>query len=225
MNTVEKTLVTILDDNVTYNDTIVPVIVINRYSDSTPTITITTATSHYIEPRYNETLFLPVNNTHPQYDASNPNKKIAQDAVIQEEEITLEINVWANNEDERHNILNQVKTLINQAVNFHYTTCTYYNETNHNCLNLNTTCKAFNGTDTRSLKGQCPEPSTNGYESIFKKNMIKHGTFNMFNEFNIDELGLNPPILRTVLKLTVTLYDYYTRGGKESNTYEINEII
>lgn len=222
MNIPERTFVDILDENVKYDNVTVPVIVVKRFKDSTPCITIDTLTSHYDSPRYSETLLLPLNESHPQYDKDNPNKKFAQEVVTQEQELVLQVNVWSNTEEQRQSIVKQVKELINKAINFHYTTCSNYEISTQNCKGLNETCKCINNNYSRAMKGLCPDPQTYGYESIFKKNNIKHGSIDLYSEFDLDDYTTDQIILRTVLKIRLIYYDHYNRGGNEAT--EINVI-
>ena len=222
MNGGEKVVFDILKKNVELNNKNVPVIVKSRYYDATPCITIETLASSYSSPRYNEDILLRLPSTHPQYDANDPTKKFAQEVVTQEEDIKLLINIWANTEEQRQPITNQVKQLLNQALNFHYSTCSNFNSATKNCSTINSTCMSIDNIYSRGMKGMCPDPKTLKYESIFKSHNIKHGSFNFYTQFNQDELNLTPPVLRTILKIELTYYDRYVRGGNETTNIDLS---
>ena len=131
------------------------------------------------------------------------------------------INIWANTEEERNALLNQVETRLFQALANHYTTCDNYND--DNCKYLQETCQALTITNGRTVKKQCPYPTENHYCSWFKKNHIIKHSFTISGQQDMDELDTHQPILRTIIKLNMNYYKNYDLGGHELTDIILNE--
>ena len=97
------------------------------------------------------------------------------EVIVTRNNVEVWINIWANTEEERDNILNQVEHRINQALANHYTTCANYNQ--GNCDFLEDACAALNITNGRTAKNQCPYPKDYNYKSWFIQNKIIKNTF------------------------------------------------
>ena len=138
-----------------------------------------------------------------------------------ENNVEVWINIWANTEEERNSLLNQVETRINQALGNHYTTCVQYNE--GNCDFLDDACAALNITNGRTAKNQCPYPKDYNYSSWFIQNKIIKNSFTISGRQDMDELDITQPILRTLIKLDMNYYRTFDIGGHEINDIIIDE--
>lgn len=221
MNICEHTILEILRNNILFNGEIVPVIVSKRFKDTTPSITIETTTTNPVSERYSDVWLLPLISSHPLFDGTDPEKLYAQEVIVTEEQATMRVNVWANTEKERQDIKDEVKHLINQALAFHYKYCTNFNKKTEICNTTNEKCKVIDNISSLAVKGNCIEPEKYQYESILKKNKIKNGTVEIYAEYDQDNYDLNPPILRTVLKMKMTYYDSYQKGGYETEEFNV----
>lgn len=222
MNVCEHTILEILKDKIKYGDEIVPVIVSKRFKDTTPSISLDTTSTNPIGERYSSNCLLPLKFNHPLYDKTNPSKLYAQEVIISEMNLNLRIHIWTNNEREKEVIKEQIKLELNKALCFHYTYCTNYNKDTFNCETLNKECKVLNTVSSLSIKGQCPNPEEFKYESIFKHNHIKNGSVKIYGEYDQDSYDLNPVILQTILKMKMTYYSFYNKGGYETSEIKIS---
>lgn len=221
MNICEHTILEILKDKIKIMDEIVPVIVSKRFKDTTPSISLDTTSTNPVSERYSYNCLLPLNLNHPLYDKDNPNKLYAQEVIISEENLNLRIHIWTNNEKQRQLIKEQIKLELNKALCFHYTYCTNYNNDTLICETLNRECEVLNNISSLSIKGQCPNPKKYKYQSIFKKNHIKNGSVRIYGEYDQDSYDLNPVILQTILKMKMTYYSIYNKGGYEASEIKI----
>ena len=198
----EKAFWKLLNHNITYNGSTIPLIRKLRQADKTPCIQIKQADEYLVRKDYVE--INKVQYLRRKYNCS------------------IWIQVFANNENERTAILNGIDERITQAEINHYTTCRYYNPVNQNCENIGAKCEALTSENGRAIKNQCPNPKQNNYSSFFKTNNIIKNTFKEEGKPNLDDLQKNPPELRTTIKLSMDYYKYERIGGREYDSFEIS---
>ncbi|KZX11370.1 hypothetical protein MBORA_16150 [Methanobrevibacter oralis] len=133
-------------------------------------------------------------------------------------DVDIWINIYANNEEDRQSIIEDVTNRILQAETNHYTTCANYNKTS--CSETGNTCEALTSTSGRANKKQCPD--LNIYKSFFKQNHIQKQTFKIIGVTNLDDLNVTGPVLRTIFKLNMEYYSYYPIGGRTFNSISID---
>lgn len=199
----EKALWILLQNNISHNETIIPLYRKYHQIDKTPCITITQADEYFLKRRYveiNEKQYL-----QKRYGSN------------------IWINVWCNIEKERQSIVKNIENRILQAESNHYTTCQYYDKTNNLCSYLNRTCETLTVENGRSIKGQCPFPENNNYSSFFKTNNIIKNTFEIDSITNLDDLDKTGVVLRSIIKLNMEYYKYHQIGGRVFNDVKINE--
>lgn len=143
--------------------------------------------------------------------------------IVTRNNVEVWINIWANNEEERDHIRNQVEYRINQALANHYTTCANYNH--GNCNFIDDTCATLNTKNGRTAKNQCPYPEDYNYTSWFIKNKIIKNTFTISGRQDMDELNITQPILRTLIKLDMDYFRTFDLGGQEVHEIIIDEAL
>lgn len=198
MHVLEKAFIDLLRNNITIvsNNKIYTG---NRYrpEDITPCVQITLAAENLLRRSYEE-----FNNK--QY-------------IKQEYSAEVWINIYANSEEERQTLINQIHTRIYQALANHYTTCTHYNDTI--CSITNETCEALTSQGYRANKNQCP--NLENYQSFFEHNNILKRTFKLLSVTDLDELNLSETVLRTIFKVEMNYTTYYEIGGRPFNNFQI----
>lgn len=180
--------------------------------DKTPCLTIDDSggTSLVEKKITNKDYIIPHN--HPQYDPDNPEKTISQQVIRDEREISLNLNIWCDSEDEREEIIKLIKKLFSMVQSDHYTFCTNYDD--GNCDYLNSACRAIdNLSNPRGNKGQCPSPEDYEYSNIFTRFDIIRPSFDVAPAYDLDDFNMNPPVLRSIIKVSFSYYDYYVIGG------------
>ncbi len=192
MKLMEKAFYDLLQDNISYDGSVVDCILGYAPIDETPCITIITADEIFIRRRYAEI-------NHIQQI-----QKRYRDNVW--------INIWCNTNKQRVKITEQVQNRILQAEANHYTTCSNYNHKTTYCNVLKRECEALTSNKPRANKNQCP--NSNIYESFFKQNNIIKNTFCIDSITDLDELDISNVVLRTIIKLKMDYYTYYPIGGK-----------
>ena len=145
------------------------------------------------------------------------------EVIMTRNNVEVWINIWANTEEERNYIINQVEHRINQALANHYTTCANYNQ--GNCDFLEDACAALNITNGRTAKNQCPYPKDYNYKSWFIQNKIIKNTFIISGRQDMDELNITQPVLRTLIKLDFDYFRTYDLGGQEIKDIIIDEAL
>ena len=145
------------------------------------------------------------------------------EVIMTRNNVEVWINIWANTEEERNYIINQVEHRINQALANHYTTCANYNQ--GNCDFLEDACAALNITNGRTAKNQCPYPKDYNYKSWFIQNKIIKNTFTISGRQDMDELNITQPVLRTLIKLDFDYFRTYDLGGQEIKDIIIDEAL
>lgn len=135
-------------------------------------------------------------------------------------DVDIWINIYVNNEEDRQSIINDINKRILQAETNHYTTCAKYN--NELCNETGNRCEALTSTSGRANKKQCPNLKI--YKSFFKQNHIQKHTFKVIGTTNLDDLNVTEPVLRTIFKLNMGYYTYYSIGGRTFNSIKMGEI-
>lgn len=188
--------------------------------DKTPCITIDNSSGTALIQKNitNKEIIIPT--THPQYDPNNPNQTISQQVIREERNITLDLNVWCDTEDERDEITDKISELFYQVQSDHYTFCDNYN--NGNCNYLNGSCQVDN-TTSRGVKEQCPKPHEYHYKNIFTIFDIIRATFDVAPSYILDDLTTTPPTLRSIIRVSFSYYDYHFIGGAVSKELTVNE--
>lgn len=173
----------------------------NRYrpKDITPCVNLLLADETFIRRRYVE-----INNK--QYIEENYNAE-------------LWINIWCNKEEERAQLLSQIRTRINQLLANHYTTCIFYDCANQNCSETMNTCEALTSQSNRANKNLCPDPTR--FRSVFNSYHIPKRTFHVNSITDLDELEVSESILRSIFKLEMNYYTYYEIGGRVFTDFKI----
>ena len=189
--------------------------------DMTPCISIDSSggTSIINKNIINKNYQIPVN--HPQYDPNNPEQTISQQVIREERGIILNLNVWCDLEDERGEILNILEDIFNKAQSDHYSCCMNY--VNGDCDYLNNSCKAINSNTSRGAKGQCPAPEDYNYINIFTRFDIIRPSFDIAPAYDLDDFNMNPPVLRSIIRVSFSYYDYYCIGGVISKELTLDE--
>lgn len=133
----------------------------------------------------------------------------------------LWINIYANSEEERQNLIDEVHTRILQAETHHYTTCANFIFETQKCSETNERCAALTVHNTRTIKNQCPNLEI--YNPFFKDNNIIRRTFCVNNILDLDDYEPTETVLRTIIKLNMEYYSFYKIGGKPFNNLQISE--
>ena len=188
--------------------------------DKTPCITIDNSGGTSIVNKHitNKDYPIPVN--HPQYDPNNPDKTISQQVIREHRQISLNLNVWCDDEPQRDEITEKISTLFYQVQSDHYRFCQNYN--NGNCNYLNSKCKVTPDTG-RGIKQQCPKPYEYHYSNIFTAYDIIRATFDVAPAFILDDLTTTPPVLRSIIRVSFSYYEYYNIGGAVSEHLNVDE--
>lgn len=186
--------------------------------DKTPCITIETSTTSIQKHVIDKDCKLPYN--HPQYDSENPDKLVSQQVIREECNVDVDLHIWCDDEESRDEIIPLISRLFYQVQSDYYKFCSNYHE--GNCTYLQESCKV-NNDSMRGVKGQCPKPVEYHYENVFSKFDIIRNTFNVATAFDLDDLTTNPPIRRSIIRVSFSYYDYYVIGGAISQNLIINE--
>lgn len=140
--------------------------------------------------------------------------------LVYHRESEIQVNLWTNTEDERENIAEQIKDLYTRLINHDYIFCSKY-QRNGQCSTLNSACPAGSlYSDARALKRQCPQPDLYQYEWMLKAYGIYDGTFILEPPFRMDELDLNPPLLRYVFRAHCEYREVLSTRGVPSEEVE-----
>lgn len=208
-----KAIKRVLWGNIILDGVKVPVIKRSYPYDKTPCVTIDDSGGSAFINRHILNVPYPVSNEHPQYDERNPFKKIPQQVIREYYETTLNINVWANTEDERENLNNIILKLFYEAQSDNYKFCNNYHD--GDCAYMDNTCygKHFDGFSHRTAKHQCPNPLVYGYENIFTTYNLIRASFHIDQPFTLDDRSKDDVVLRSVLKLHTGYYVDHIIGG------------
>lgn len=189
--------------------------------DKTPCITIDNSGGTTVLKKHvtNKDYILSPN--HPQYDESNPNKTISQQVIREQRSISLELNIWCDNEDERDEITAKISELFYQVQSDHYKFCNNYND--GHCQFLDRSCEALNKNYMRGIKNQCPKPNEYHYQNVFKTFDIIRATFDVAPPYILDDITTKPPVLRSIIQVSFSYYEYYRIGGAVSDKLYVDE--
>lgn len=198
----EKAILKLFQKRVFNNGKRIPVIRRNKPVETMPCLTIEQS-----------------GNTFQKRDVVNTSKQFLRLKYSSE----IMLNVWCNSEEERNDIVNQIHEILFKALSNHYEICSNFNE--GECSYLGRECEALTIENGRSFKGQCPFPEKNNYSSFFKTNNILKNTFEFYGESDIDELNINPPVLRTLIRLRMDYYVYHCIGGELFDSIEIEDFL
>ena len=216
-----QALLKIIQGRIVLNDG-TPVNVIKRdYPyDHTPCITIDDSGGTAVINKIitNRDYLIPT--THPQYDPENPNKTISQQVIREQRTIKLGIHIWCDDEYQREEITKKVRKLFYMVQSDHYEFCQQYD--NGNCTFLDTECKV-NPHTIRGIKNQCPKPYDYHYTNIFTAFDIIRATFDVAPPYILDDLTTTPPVLRSIIPVSFSYYDYYRIGGAVSENLIVDE--
>lgn len=215
MNKIKKTFVEILYGNVWYKDDIVPVVIKDYPYDTTPSITIQgkgARKSNSRRKRSTECHPLPKN--HPLFDENDPYKKYPTLVEMVTKYYEIVINVWANNEEEREIIVNQVNDCLFLCLNHHHNYCVNYDRKTKKCYATEQICSSLTDKGFKGLRGQCPAPFENDYCNLFTKAGIKRNTIVINPDYEMDEYSPRPPLKRSVINV---YFDYVDKRVIPSN--------
>ena len=203
MKPIEEAFYQLLNQYIQFDDEPVPILLGYPEVDSTPCITISTADETFQKRRYVE---------------------IYNEQYIQKRfQLDLWINVWANNNKQRHKLVQQVNKRILQAEANHYSACTNYNLHGQGCNVTGHTCEAIYKNKHRPHKNQCP--NLENYSPFFKHHHIIKNTFYVDGVTDLDELEPHDPVLRTIIKLKLNYYTYFKIGGDVYEDFSINHLL
>lgn len=131
---------------------------------------------------------------------------------------TVNIHIWADHEDERQYIIKQIETLFNQLQTDHHTLCLNYHDGQCNTIQSNCPVTDKSNMNSRSVKGQCPDPERYQYRNLFTQYNILRDTFSVEPAFDNDELTTNQPVLHSIIQATMAYKHIYNIGGKISES-------
>lgn len=208
-----KALLEILQGNVLYQGTTVPVIKRGYPLDKSPCITLDDSAGTVTIDNQLMSIDLPVPNTHFQHEDY---PVLPQQVIRRTKDSAVNIHVWASDESERNSILKSIQELFDLVEKNNYLFCTNYE--NGNCKTLEgVTCKAITmNTHSRGIKEQCPNPKEYGYQGVLLRNDIKPDSFEVQDPFDTDDLTTKPITPHSVIKTNMVYYTYTPIGGKIS---------
>ena len=186
--------------------------------DKTPCVTIDNTGSTLISKNLTNKDY-PIPEEHPQYDPNNPEQLISQQVIREERNIDLDLNIWCDNEKERDMITEKITSLFYLVQSDYYEYCSNYND--GTCTFLDEGCKVNDNTG-RGVKKQCPKPKEYHYRNIFNQFDIIRATFDVAPPYILDDLTTNPPIRRSIIRVSFSYYDYHIIGGAISQNITIN---
>lgn len=190
MDPMVKAFWEILKGNIIYADKPIPIVKRLKSRDKTPCITIEQASDMEVNRDY-------------QTDSTQ--------RIVLENNAEIRINIWCDTEEERDTILSQIRLLFLKALGNHYSLCSHYDE--GLCAFLDRECEALTVINSRSAKSQCPHPTENDYTSWFSEHHIVKRSFRKSGEFELDELDVAEPILRTLIKYDLNYIISHDLGG------------
>ena len=121
------------------------------------------------DPAYKDEYY-PLSEDNPYYDPSNPDEVYPQvTRKSKTAEKQLDIHIWSNEENKRECIVNQVTTILEDALRFNYKYCANFSETNGNiCLFTNNVCDALTTVNKYSIQGKCPYADLTESDELFR---------------------------------------------------------
>lgn len=216
-----KAIIEILQGRIILEDSTDVRIVKREYPiDKTPCVTMDNSGGTAIIQKHITNKDYRLSESHPQYDPNNPEKTISQQVIREERSIDVELNVWCDDEDQREEICNKIADLFYKVQSDHYTFCQNYN--NGNCLTLDNEC-AVTQLSYRGIKSQCPKPKEYHYKNIFNTYDIIRASFDVAPSYILDDLTTTPPVLRSIITVSFSYYEYYNIGGAVSEHLHVDE--
>ena len=213
-------LIHVLKGNIKLKGETVPLIKRSYPLDKTPCITLDDSAGTSTETKHivNIKRHLPPN--HPQYEKYKVTKMPRQ-AMRDKRNASISINVWCDTETEREKLCNQIEKLLDLAQSDHYRFCKNY--TSGFCEYLGEECKAETETTIKTIKNQCPKPLDYHYCNIFTAYDLLRDTFNVDSPFPLDDLSTKTPVIRSIIKVTTSYYDYHVIGGAISEDITLDD--
>jgi len=214
-------LIHILKGNIKLNGQPVPLIKRSYPLDKTPCITLDDSAGTSTESKniVNIKTYLPPN--HPQHKKYHKTK-MPQQAIRDRKNASININIWCDKETEREKLCNQITHFLNLAQSDHYMFCRNYSE--GYCDHLESECPASETDNTiKTIKNQCPNPYEYNYCNIFTNYDLLRDTFNFDSPYPLDDLSTKTPVLRSIIKVNTSYYDYHIIGGAISENLTFNE--
>ena len=214
-------LITMLQGKIILGDSTDVRIIKRGYpKDKTPCLTIDNSGGTAIINKHITNKDYILQENHPQYDENNINKTISQQVIREERSIILGLNIWCDDEPQRDEITDKLDKIFHQIQSDYYTFCQQYE--NGECKYLNEECKVDN-TTARGVKGQCPKPKEYHYQNIFDAYDIIRASFDVTPPYILDDFSTNPPVLRSIIRISFSYYEYYNIGGAVSGNLIVNE--
>lgn len=209
----------ILQGKIILNDSTDVRIVKREYPiDKTPCITIETGSTIVQKHVIDKDCKLP--STHPQYDHEHPDRLVSQQVIREERSVDVDLHIWCDDEESRDEITTLISKLFYQVQSDYYKYCSNYQ--NGDCTYLQESCKVSDDS-MRGVKKQCPKPEDYHYENVFTRFDIIRNSFDVAPAFDLDDLTTNPPIRRSIIRVSFSYYDYHVIGGAISQNLLINE--
>lgn len=131
------------------------------------------------------------------------------------------VNIWCNTEEERTSLINAIELRFNQLQTNHYTTCSNFCFNDDTCSKLDTECLTLTSDTGRANKMQCPD--IENFTSFFETFKIPQRTFQVTSMTDLDERTESETVLRTIFKLNMQYYRFYSIGGRLFNQINFNE--
>lgn len=203
MNAPVLFLINLLKNRVFINDKVVPLINRSYPTEKLPCLTIDQSGGSLVLDKYI--------------------KHTPNEVLFKEVETTVKIHVWCTKEEERENILSQIKDCNNKCFMDHYSYCTKYN--NGICKTLNHECKAMLIHNARTAKKQCPEPENLEYENMFTRFNIDKFNYCMNPYYHIDDYTSKQRTLHTVIPVEFVYTEAYDNNGLITERIIIKEKI
>lgn len=188
--------------------------------DKTPCITIDNSGGTALIQKHitNKDYIIPED--HPQYDEENPLQTISQQVIREERSIDLDLHIWCDDEDQRDEITDKISKLFYQIQSDHYSFCQQYDD--GTCKYLNMSCKVDDSTP-RGVKKQCPKPKEYHYTNLFNAYDIIRASFDVAPPYILDDTTTTPPVLRSIIPVSFSYYEYYRIGGAVSEKIIVDE--
>lgn len=140
-----------------------------------------------------------------------------QEYLVDRTQSYVNIHLYANNEDQRHYLMDRIREAIHLVEQDHYKYCSNLTD-NNVCETTGTQCAAIGSETAKGYKHQCPDPEEYEYENLFTKYNIIRGSFQVDPAFDTDDLTKKPVLLHSVFKTSMIYDDKYLVGGKLSDT-------
>ena len=204
MNQVKRAFLHILQGKIVYNDRIVPVIIKDHRHDTTPSITIhgLSKDKDYCV-RQEVVVKRPLKEDHPLFDKDHPERKYPHVAEKTKHAYEITINVWCNDERQRHHIVKQVKDCLFLARNNHYSYCSKYDPETHVCKTIGEECKSRTTKGHAHMTGICPSPEKYHCCSLLNAYGIIKPSISIGGDYEEDELEHKPPLKRSIIKINL----------------------